>query len=124
MRTLFVRGGALGDFVLTLPVLDRLIREGAVDVAAPERLLPLLPEGIGRCWRSDRAEAGWIYEGRNLYGYGRIVCFSQGIAEAWEGTGVEVRWRGRPEGMGAGRFFMGVLGEKEEETQPRKHGNT
>ena len=70
-RTLFVRAGALGDFVLTLPVLDRLIagaararatgRAARVEAAVPERFIPLLPGGIDRVWRLDRAEAAWIY---------------------------------------------------------------
>ena len=63
---LFVRGGALGDFVLTLPVLAACFATGRrVDVACALRHRPLvrLLGEPGRFWDLDGAESLWMFGG-------------------------------------------------------------
>lgn len=76
---LFVRGGALGDFVLTLPVLAALIEAGhTVDVACDRRWAPLLRfvGPVRRVWDVHGAEVLWMHGGRDPVGYGFAVAFS------------------------------------------------
>ena len=72
---LFARMGALGDFVLTLPVLRAL---GPVDVLCEERYAPLLPAGTRR--------VAWDWQ-RPLE-YERAYAFSPTMAEALRRAGV------------------------------------
>lgn len=85
---LFIRSGALGDFVLTLPVLYALLDAGfVVDVAVPARFRCLLPQGIRQVWSMDRQEGLWIFEGRRR-DHQSVVCFSPALAEAFAGLQV------------------------------------
>lgn len=105
MTVLFARAGALGDFVLTLPVLRALLDAGPVDVACPARYAPLLPDG------ARRVDDAWIWAGGPAP-YGRAVCFSPAMADALRAAGVtEVRHVAPrpPEGVHATAHFAGVL---------------
>ncbi len=67
-RALFVRFGVLGDFILTLPVLEALLAAGEVDVVCAGRFAPLLAyvpgaARIGRVWDSEGADVGWLFGG-------------------------------------------------------------
>ena len=76
---LFVRGGALGDFVLTVPVLAEVVEAGhVVDVACDRRGAPLLPfvGPIRRVWDVNGAECLWMHGGVDPVGYGFAVAFS------------------------------------------------
>lgn len=81
---LFVRGGALGDFVLTLPVLAACFATGRrVDVACARRHRPLV-EAVGRphrLWDLDGAEALWMFGGRDPVGYAEAVVFAGARAD-------------------------------------------
>lgn len=103
--TLFARVGALGDFVLTLPVLHALLEEGPVHVVCPARYAVLLPPGAAR------VDDAWIWRG-GPSPYRRAVCFSPAMAAALATAGVpEVRHVAAhpPEGMQATRHYAGVL---------------
>ncbi|MSQ03277.1 MAG: hypothetical protein EXR71_15525 [Myxococcales bacterium] len=80
---IFVRGGALGDFVITLPVLAACFATGrAVHVACSSRHLPLV-RACGtpaRCWDLDAIEALWMFGGADPVGYGEAVVFAEGRA--------------------------------------------
>ena len=81
---LFVRGGALGDFVLTLPVLAACFATGRrVDVACALRHRPLvrLLGEPGRFWDLDGAESLWMFGGSDPVGYTDAVCFSEARAD-------------------------------------------
>ena len=85
---LFIRSGALGDFVLTLPVLYALLDAGlVVDVAVPERFRCLLPQGIRQVWSMDRREGLWIFDG-SRQDHQSVVCFSPALAEMFVGLEV------------------------------------
>lgn len=85
---LFIRSGALGDFVLTLPVLYALLDAGlVVDVAVPARFRCLLPQGIRQVWSMDRQEGLWIFEGQRR-DHQSVVCFSPALAELFVGLAV------------------------------------
>jgi ADP-heptose:LPS heptosyltransferase len=93
VRTLFVRAGALGDFVVTLPVLAFLLEQGSVDVACGPRFATLLPfvpgaANLGRVFDVGGADASWIFGGRDPVGYDRAVAFSRGLAEGLRAAGV------------------------------------
>jgi len=118
-RVLFVRAGALGDFVLTLPVLAALLREGEVDVACAPAHAALLPrvrgaERLGRVWDVGGAEALWMHGGRDPVGYTRAVVFSEGLRDGLRAAGIP-----RVDGVGArpvgpaGPWFARVLGGAE-----------
>lgn len=87
-RALFVRAGALGDFVVSLPVLAALLAEGPVDVVCGARfaaLLPLVPGAarVGRVWDVGAPEAGWIFgAGPPPGAWTRAAAFSAGTADA------------------------------------------
>lgn len=121
--TLFVRGGALGDLVVTLGVLARLLAAGPVDVAvrrAHRALIPLVadPEGrrpahrVGRIWDLDGTETLWMHGGRDPVGYGGAVAFSRSVATGLLTAGiapvraVDARV---PAGVWAYDHFGGVL---------------
>lgn len=88
---LFVRSGALGDFVLTLPVLDALIATGErVDVAIPLRYRVLLPPGVQRVLDIEGRETSWIYEEKNPLGYGSAVAWSPLTVESLRRGGITV----------------------------------
>lgn len=114
---LFVRGGALGDFVLTLPVLDELLRAGVpVDVACAPRHRPLLDRRglppVRRVWDAGGGEALWMHGGRDPVGYGAAFVFGRAFAEGLAGSGIpEVRWveARPPAGVPAGAHFARVL---------------
>ncbi len=80
---LFVRGGALGDFVLTMPVLASCFATGRpVHVACASRHLPLVracgtPE---RFWDIDGAESLWMFGGADPVGFADAVVFAEGRA--------------------------------------------
>lgn len=74
---LFVRAGALGDFVLTLPVLAALRDTGPVHVACDRRWAPLLDFlPVDRLWDVAGAECSWMYGGVDPVGYRLAVAFS------------------------------------------------
>ncbi len=81
---LFVRGGALGDFVLTLPVLAALFQSGReVHVACARRHLPLVA-AVGapaRLWDLDGSEALWMFGGADPVGYAAAWVFGEGRAD-------------------------------------------
>ena len=93
-RSLFVRAGVLGDFILTLPVLEALLRDGEVDVVCPARfvaLLPLVPggAGIGAVWDVGGAEVGWLFGATPPpRRWDRAVGFSAGVGAALRALGV------------------------------------
>ncbi len=80
---LFVRGGALGDFVLTLPVLAACFATGRpVHVACASRHVPLVlacgaPE---RIWDIEAIEAMWMFGGLDPVGFAEAVVFAEGRA--------------------------------------------
>ncbi len=92
--SLFVRAGVLGDFVLTLPVLEALLREGEVDVVCPARfaaLLPLVPggRGVGTVWDVGGAEVGWLFGAAPPpRRWDRAVGFSAAVGDALRALGV------------------------------------
>lgn len=57
MRSVVIRQGALGDFILTLPLLKALARRGALHLVAPARYRVLLPEDLGLASFSDSDSA-------------------------------------------------------------------
>lgn len=64
MRALFVRGGALGDLIVSLPILSALLRSGwEVDVAVKPRFVSLLPPQVGRRLDVGGADLLWLYAG-------------------------------------------------------------
>lgn len=69
---LFVRGGALGDFVLTLPLLAALFASGReVHVACARRHLPLVRAAgrPARVWDIDGPETLWMFGGVDPVGF-------------------------------------------------------
>lgn len=111
MKTLFVRGGALGDFVITLPVLDALLAEGRVDVAIHPRLVPLLPRGVGRVWDVAGTESLWMHGGADPVGYDRAVAFSLAAQKGLRDAGIpDVRAVDARPNRNAYAHFLSVLG--------------
>ncbi len=108
---LFVRGGARGDFVLTLPVLAACFATGRrVDVACARKHQPrvrLIGEP-GRFWDLDGVESLWMFGGADPVGYTDAVCFSEGRAELPIPTVHAVASR-PPPGVRASQHFAGVL---------------
>ncbi len=92
-----VRAGALGDFVVSLPVIAALIEAGfAVDVVITARFAPLLPRGVARVLDVGGAEFLWFYAGQTppdgLGPWQLGLAFSAATAEAMRTHGVpEVR---------------------------------
>lgn len=121
-RVLFVRAGALGDLVVTLPVLDALRRSGAqVDVACAPRFAPLVarsgpPEldhggGAPVTVRDvGGLDMAWAFGGVAPEPWDRAVAFSRSWGEALRAAGIPVvRWvEAVPKGP-AVRWFAGVL---------------
>jgi ADP-heptose:LPS heptosyltransferase len=80
---LFARAGALGDFVLTLPVLRALTTRGPVHVVTDARYAPLLPPG------AVRVDAPWLFAGRPApVGYAFGVAFSPTMAGCMRASGL------------------------------------
>lgn len=70
MKILVHRAGALGDFVLSLPVIAAAAAEHEVDVACDRRWWPLLdPLPVGRRWDAGGLESLWMHGGRDPVGY-------------------------------------------------------
>lgn len=108
---LFVRGGALGDFVLTLPALAACFATGRrVDVACATKHRPLvrLVGEPGRFWDLDGAESLWMFGGLDPVGYTDAVCFTEGRAQLPIPTIHAVGSRPSP-GAPAWRHFLGAL---------------
>lgn len=81
---LFVRGGALGDFVLTLPLLAALLASGReVHVATARRHLPLVRTtgATGRWWDLDGPDSLWMFGGTDPVGYAAAWAFGSARAE-------------------------------------------
>lgn len=117
---LFVRAGALGDFVLTLPVLHALLDAGlVVDVAVPGRFSVLLPPGIRRVWAVERSESAWLFSGERR-DYASAVVFSPGLAAGLRAAGLKVYTVPPLPTEAAGRHYAKVLGEgRQVEEAPR-----
>lgn len=80
---LFVRGGALGDFVLTLPVLAALFATGRrVDVVCAPKHLPLvrLCGEPGFVYDILGVDSVWTFGGVSPVPYAEAVCFSEARA--------------------------------------------
>lgn len=81
---LFVRGGALGDFVLTLPLLAALLSSGReVHVACARRHLPLV-RAAGRPARVcdiDGPETLWMFGGADPVGFAAAWAFGESRAD-------------------------------------------
>ncbi|GDX82554.1 hypothetical protein LBMAG42_43650 [Deltaproteobacteria bacterium] len=108
---LFVRGGALGDFVLTLPALAACFATGRrVDVACAPRHRPLvrLVGEPGRFWDLDGTESLWMFGGVDPVGYTDAVCFAEGRTELPIPTIHAVGSR-PPARVPAWKHFMGAL---------------
>lgn len=84
---LFVRAGALGDFVLSLPVLAALTTLGPVHVVTAPRYAPLLPPG------ATPIPGEWMWRGGPPPARYRLaVAFSPTTTEALRAAGIaEVR---------------------------------
>lgn len=81
--TLFVRAGALGDFVLSLPVLRALASIGPVHVVTTPRYAPLLPRG------ATLVSGDWLWQGGPPpAAYRLAVAFSPTAADALRAAGV------------------------------------
>lgn len=111
MRACFVRGGALGDFVLTMPVLRALFDDGhEVDVVAAPRLAPLvaLCGAPRRLWDVDALESAWTLGGAAPEAYDFAVCFSAARANVFPCR--DTRWvtERPPPGVEAWRHFASV----------------
>lgn len=103
---LVVRRAALGDFVLTLPVITALTTLGPVQVLTERRYAPLLPPGVG--WGSDDL----LWRGALPAGIRIAVAFSPAVAEALRTAGVpDVRQVAPlpPPGVPAGSHYARVL---------------
>jgi ADP-heptose:LPS heptosyltransferase len=87
--SLVVRAGALGDLVLTLPLIERLAADGPVDVVCAPRFACLLPDG------ASRVDDAWIWAGRAPpRPYTTAVAFSPTAAAALRACGLaDVRER-------------------------------
>lgn len=123
VSTLFVRTGALGDFCITLPVLEALFALGGrVDVMCQPRFDVLVREvgTPGRVWDAGGIESMWLFgggaqpRGKDLPHYQRAIAFSAAHAEALTALGIpEVHWvEARPPGSarpaGSPRELAGV----------------
>jgi len=88
-KVVVLRTGALGDFVATLPVLERL-SEGAEEllVIAPARFRVLFPRA--EQWLdADGIEAARVIAGRGrLAGFELGLCWTRAAAEGLAGSGV------------------------------------
>jgi ADP-heptose:LPS heptosyltransferase len=94
VEILVVRAGSLGDFVLTLPVIEALRARGeTVDVACNPRFAPLLG-GLER----DLLDIGgpamsWAFGGVAPRPWSRAYAFSAAMAEGLCAAGIgDVRW--------------------------------
>lgn len=84
--SLVVRRAALGDFVLTLPVLRALTTLGPVHVATHARYAPLLPPG------AVLHDDAWLWRGDPPpIRFDRAVAFGGVAAEAVAATGIPTR---------------------------------
>ena len=103
---LFARAGALGDFVLSLPVLRALTTLGPVHVVTDPRYAPLLPPG------ATLVPGDWIWRGAAPpHAYTVAVAFSPTTAEALRAVGLPVRAVAPrpPPGVHAVDHYAGVL---------------
>jgi len=103
---LFARAGALGDFVLSLPVLRALTTLGPVHVVTDPRYAPLLPPG------ATLVPGDWIWRGAAPpHAYTLAVAFSPTTAEALRAAGLPVRTVAPrpPPGVHAVDHYAGVL---------------
>lgn len=108
---LFVRGGALGDFVLTLPVLAELFAAGRrVDVVCAAKHLPLvrLCGEPGFAYDILGPDSAWTFGGLSPVPYAEAVCFSE--ARAHELPVPRVHWVAErpPAGVPAWQHFSSV----------------
>lgn len=97
MRLLFVRGGALGDFVVTLGVLERMLATGAVvDVACDPRrrtLLERVPgaERLGELLPLDSPAQAWtVGAGRAPRAWDAALAWTPRAADGLLRAGVPV----------------------------------
>lgn len=108
---LFIRSGALGDFILTLPVLHALLDAGlTVDVAVPGPFRVLLPPGIRQIWDVRRAESTWIFAGERR-DHQSVVLFSPTLEASLRAAGLEVYSVSPWPNQAAYRHYATVLGE-------------
>lgn len=108
---LFLRGGALGDFVLTLPVLATLFATGRrVDVACARRHRTLVRRvgEPGRFWDIDGGESTWMFGGVDPVGYAMAVSFTEARSDLPVTEHLRVAAR-PPLGVEAWRHFASVL---------------
>lgn len=95
MRTLALRTGALGDLVLTLPVLDRLADAGPLTVVAPERYAALFHRADA--WIDADGPAGAaLFRGIAPPGHDRAVAWTASAASALRSCGIADVLEGRP----------------------------
>ncbi|MBM4393314.1 MAG: hypothetical protein FJ090_19510 [Deltaproteobacteria bacterium] len=111
MRACFARGGALGDFVLAMPVLKALCDEGhEVHVACSPRFRPLvdLCGQVARIWDIDAAESAWMLGGDAPVSFDLAVCFTEGRGRTFPCR--DTRWvtSRPPEGARAWAHFASV----------------
>lgn len=105
MNIFVLRKAALGDFVLTLPVIDALTTMGRVHVATHPRFAALLPPGV------SLVDDDWVWT-RRRHAYDLAITFSASAAEALRVAGVpEVRHVAPrpPPGVHALDHYAGVL---------------
>jgi hypothetical protein len=108
---LFVRGGALGDFVLTLPLLRALFDSGReVHVACARRHLPLVAATgtPARTWDLDGVESLWMFGGRDPVGYAAAWAVGEGRASL-PVAGLHTLAARPPPGVSAATHFAPVL---------------
>ncbi len=111
MRACFARGGALGDFVLCMPVLKALFDEGhEVHVACNPRFRPLvgLCGPVARLWDIDAAESAWMLGGDDPVGFDLALCFTEGRGRVFPCR--DTRWVAArpPPGIPAWAHFASV----------------
>jgi ADP-heptose:LPS heptosyltransferase len=89
---LVVRGGALGDFILTIPVIEALVRaHGLVDLYANPRFARLRPDLTRRVVDLHGLDAMWLHRPGPLpRPYTRALVFTPGVAERLRAQGVAV----------------------------------
>jgi hypothetical protein len=105
MNVFVLRKAALGDLVLTLPVIEALTTIGRVSVATHPRFEVLLPPTV------TAVDDAWVWA-RAPHHYDLAVCFSVGAANALRAAGVpEVRQVDPypPAGVHALDHYAGVL---------------
>lgn len=89
---LVVRGGALGDFILTIPVIEALAaRVGPVDLVANPRYAALRPDLVARITDINGLGALWLHgAGAAPASYTHALVFTPGVASRLRQLGATV----------------------------------